>query len=547
MKNVILFVIVLLIFAFDGYAQPVKRIWSKGTSVEVGAEYPASIIFSPDGKYFASGGNDRSVKIWNSLTGEYGYKLWHDGYVYTLDWSPDNKRVAFGGPDSYLYIYCLENDTIEKIISGYDQGPCDIEKVIFSESGKFIAYKTSSHSFKIYNFIDSSIIISKSGPFSIWYNKISFSHSEKYFAFLTPYKNLTLLVDLIISSMSKSDTLAIFKDLDPKRTYFEFLPEYFVIVDSNNINYYNIPDFQLIKSQPLPNRGFTFSKDGSYALVVDSDSSLSLWNLWNHKKLYSANVFNADPHYIYKAISPDNKYFALSGNKISQLPYNDMQLIECFDLISGKKLWNTFDRFNSFNASQCVTISPDNKYLLASNDDGGLTLLKPENGELIKILNPGKYYALVALNSDFSNDSIHFAFAYYSSDNKEEENVLIYNINNLDTTDTMFVGNGGSSCLKYSPDGKYLAVGLRKKIGNYDSDYLLRYYDILSKKLTWESHLTDMATSMSFSGDGSLLAVGTNSWWVYIMDVSTGKIHRSFRNWEYNNIINCVALNREGT
>ncbi len=60
----------------------------------------------PDGQRIASGGGDRKVQIWDWDTGQNIYTyLGHNGYVYTLAWSPNGEYIASGGSDTKVQVW----------------------------------------------------------------------------------------------------------------------------------------------------------------------------------------------------------------------------------------------------------------------------------------------------------------------------------------------------------------------------------------------------------------------------------------------------------
>jgi WD40 repeat protein len=380
--------------------------------------------------------------------------MWYSNYpLGYIIWSPDNKRIAFP-----FDIYNFFSDSLEVNSSKIDSLlGFKFQNFIFSNFSNLLTF-TPSPLLKIASINPNDLKLTKikSFPYAIR-DFLIFSNDEKYYACI-PF-NKTYPLGLIVYTLKNSDTMAIFPSFDPLVTKTGFTSNYFYLQGNDTIFKYDLNDYHLLSTHYLPNLNSTISNDGNLAFTIDVLNNLTLWNLNDYKQVYTINILKPQSSNIRLVISPDKKYFAVSGTIDGAIDININSYFECYDLKSGIKLWNSnYD----INASQCVTISPDNKYVLASNDDGGLTLLKRENGELIRTLSPRKYYADKSLNSDFSDDSIHFAFAYYSNGNKSEENIMIYNINELDKIDTLFVGNDGSSCLKYSPDGKYLAVGLKK-------------------------------------------------------------------------------------
>jgi WD40 repeat protein len=65
-----------------------------------------SLAISSDSQIIASGGEDRTIKLWDLSTGTLLDTLTgHNGIVKTLAFSPDNQKLASGSEDNTIKIW----------------------------------------------------------------------------------------------------------------------------------------------------------------------------------------------------------------------------------------------------------------------------------------------------------------------------------------------------------------------------------------------------------------------------------------------------------
>ena len=96
-----------------------------------------AVAFSPDGRLLATGDNYRTVRLWDPATGEHRRTLaGHDGWVFCLAFSPDGRLLATGGHT--LELWDPATGEHRRTLSGHDHDH-SVRAVAFSPDGRLLA------------------------------------------------------------------------------------------------------------------------------------------------------------------------------------------------------------------------------------------------------------------------------------------------------------------------------------------------------------------------------------------------------------------------
>lgn len=101
-----------------------------------------SLKFSRDGKWIASGSEDRLIKIWRVSDGKLIWTLsGHRGRVFSMDFSADGKRLFSAGSDGTLRVWSMTLGQELLTLFGNEKPPFGREhKVAVSPNGKTLLH-----------------------------------------------------------------------------------------------------------------------------------------------------------------------------------------------------------------------------------------------------------------------------------------------------------------------------------------------------------------------------------------------------------------------
>jgi WD40 repeat protein len=96
-----------------------------------GVNFPArgtvsSVAFSPDGKWFVTGGEDGKAHLWDPRKNQPRLSIDHGGYVHAVAVSPDGGRIATGGGDGLVRIARTSDGAAAGTLAGHEDRVLDV-------------------------------------------------------------------------------------------------------------------------------------------------------------------------------------------------------------------------------------------------------------------------------------------------------------------------------------------------------------------------------------------------------------------------------------
>ncbi|EDR00240.1 uncharacterized protein LACBIDRAFT_334343 [Laccaria bicolor S238N-H82] len=340
-------------------------------------DWITSVVCSPDGGHIVSGSKDMTIRVWNTLTGQSvmeplkGHSqclmdplIGHDGGVQCLAYSPDGMNIVSGSFDFTIRVWdALSGQSIMVIF----RGSALIHKVAFSPDGKHILCATGNHIIRLWNALTSHCTLSplKNDEGSV--NSVVFSPNGKH----------------ILSGCL--NIMGPLKGHDKMVTSVAFSPDGRYIASGSHDCTVRVWDALTGQSAMDPLKGHdkgvisvAFSPDGRYIASGSSDMTVRVWNaLTGQSHEYGVHSV---------AFSPDGRYI-VSGS--------DDKTVRVWDSSTGQSVMDPLKGHYAWVYS--VAFSPDGKYIVSGSLDKTIRLWDAVTGHSLGDPFQGHYAAVLSV------------------------------------------------------------------------------------------------------------------------------------------------------
>lgn len=489
------------------------------------------VALSPDNMLLATGGNNRTVCLWQIATGQKLLSLsGHTGWICAVVFSPDGKLLASSGMDQTICLWDTQTGDCLQILVGHTD---IVWSLAFSPDGQWLASGSDDYTIKIWQIATGESVQTLRGH----------TDSVKVVA------SASLNGRQIFASGSDDRTIKIWDAVTGER--LDTLPEQPVLIKALAISPHGLLasggancQFQLwdlTNGRRLstsiqchyPILSLRFNPSGERMLSAGANESVQIWDVQTGQCLkalsgHRSGVFSAD-------WSRDGQTIAVSEFNSTLRIWNaqtghctrilkghhyaiasvawsmDGQTIAVGDAAGQIRLWNMTTETsvvigNHDNWVWALDFSPDGESLVSGCFDCTVKLWDLKTKQSVILPLPAQMVTCIA----FTSSGQYLAVGYY-----QQGVILIYDRVANTVAQTLQLEKAGIWSLAISPDDRYLVCS--------GEDAMLVLWDLQTGQClhTCEGHLSQVHCT-TFSPTGNCFATGSYDQTIKLWDRATG-------------------------
>ncbi len=455
-----------------------------------------SVAFSPDGKRLASASGDfdtlGELKVWDANSGQETLSLkGHTGGVRFAAFSPDGLRLASAGGDETVKLWDVKIGQETQTLKGHTSW---VECVVFSPDGRFLASASSDETVKVWDAMSGQETLTLKGHTN-GVETVVFSPNGKWLA--SGSQDNTLKVWDPVSGQEKltlkghrSGISSVAFSADGKWLASASFDETVKVWDAASGE-----ERLTLEGHASYVTSVAFGAGGKWLASASGDWTVKIWDPMGGQE----TLVLQGP--IIPGVNTRNPAlgvaFSADGNRVAM---DSAVTVQVFDAASGQETLSIQGRG--------FALRPHGKQLASASDDGKIKVWDAVSGQNLLAW---KGHTGDIRNVLFSPDG-----KWLASNGENDHMVKVWDAMTGQETLTMKGRSSGTSDVTFSPDGKCLASA--------GGDQTVKTWEATSgqEALTLQGHIGDVSL-VEFSPDGKRLASASQDGSVKVWDTISGQ------------------------